>query len=127
MIVLGIWSTEEATVMDRQLEVSDKSSVSFCSGEEERSTRELAESSVISTSRGGKKGSSDPGGDLGCSDGKKEGRKVVGRGLVRPAWDLLVINLFSVEKAREEAKELPTVITLYLCWCFGHHLTSKLL
>ena len=53
VMVLGIWSTEEATVMDRQAELSDKSSASFCSGEEERSTRELPESSVISTSRGG--------------------------------------------------------------------------
>ena len=52
-MVLGIWSTEEATVIDRQLELSDKSSPSFCSGEEDRSTRELQESSVISTSRGG--------------------------------------------------------------------------
>ena len=31
------------------------------------------------------------------------------RGLVRPGGDLLVISLFRVEKAREEAKELPTV------------------
>ena len=50
-------------------------------------------------------------GDLGCRDGKKEGRNVV-RGLARAGWDLLVINLFSVEKARDEAKELPTVYTL---------------
>ena len=39
--------------MDKELELSDKSSASFCSGEEETSTRELLESSVSSTSRGG--------------------------------------------------------------------------
>ena len=53
VMVLGIWSTEEATVMDRHPELSDISSASCCSGDEERSTRELPESSVISTSRGG--------------------------------------------------------------------------
>ena len=47
-------------------------------------------------------------GDLGCREGKKEGRNVV-RGLVRGGWDLLVISLFNVEKARDEARELPTV------------------
>ena len=31
------------------------------------------------------------------------------RGLVRGGWDLLVISLFNVEKARDEARELPTV------------------
>ena len=39
--------------MDRELELSDKSDPSFCSGEEETSTGELLESSVSSTSRGG--------------------------------------------------------------------------
>ena len=34
------------------------------------------------------------------------------RGLARGGWDLLVISLFSVEKARDEAKELPGVVTL---------------
>lgn len=55
VMVLGIWSTPEAaTVIDRELEVSDKLSPSFCSGEEEEiSTSELPESSVSSTSRGG--------------------------------------------------------------------------
>ena len=54
-MVLGIWSTPEAaTVIDRELEVSDKLSPSFCSGEEEEiSTSELPESSVSSTSSGG--------------------------------------------------------------------------
>ena len=54
---------------------------------------------------------SEPGGDLDWRDGKKEGRNVL-RGLARAGWDLLVINLFSVEKARDEARELPTVDTL---------------
>ena len=36
----------------------------------------------------------------------------MGRALVRPGGDLLVINLLRVEKARDEAKELPGQVSV---------------
>ena len=38
--------------------------------------------------------------------------------MVRPGGDLLVINLFRVEKARDEARELPGKVSV-ISYIFG--------
>ena len=96
LMVLGIWSTDEETVIDRALSDNDGSSGS---GEDDSSTGELLDSSVSSTSSGGGNGKGNMG-DWG-SLGKNEGRNVESC-LDTRGCCLLVINLFSVSNADDD-------------------------
>ena len=93
--MLGIWSSDGDTVIDTDGSDSDRSSGSASSGDEESSIGELLDSSVSSTSSGGKGNGKN--GDF-CSLGKNAGKNVdncVGGWIGIRLW----ISLFSVENA----------------------------
>ena len=94
LIVLGIWSSDGDTVIDTEGSESDRSSGS---GDEESSIGELLDSSVSSTSRGGKGNGKN--GDFGKNAGKNVDNWVGGGWL----WTRLFISRFNNEKAEVEA------------------------